>query len=135
MKVFPYAFLLEVGFEKIPCLVLKHILEQEEDFEDLVLPAWEHTANNLMYNKEDEHIVIYKKIQEKVTEICTFKVKKYYSEIVDKKNYINIEIHCDVKSFDKKTVEKVYISGIINKNELPEQIMVIDKPLFNIRRK
>jgi hypothetical protein len=131
MKIYTHAFIVEIGFEQIPCLVLKQTFEQEEGFDELLSAAWEHTANNLMYDKKGNVIEIYKKINNNVTVLCQFSVEDYYSLLVDKRNEIAVDIRCSVVGFDNKVVENIYIHGIIKKNEIPENITVANKPLFN----
>lgn len=130
----PYAFLIEVGFEKIPVIVLKQELCASEELEEFLLPTWQYIIPRLTFNKVGEDIVIYKKLPNDTSStIIEIKVKKYYSDIVNQTNSILVEIQSVVTDFEKNVLEKVYAHVIMNKNQLPDKINFIEKPLFNIK--
>jgi len=132
-----YAFLIEMGFEKIPVVVLRQILQPTEDLEEMLKPTWDHASRGLRFklyqNKEKNILQIYKVHNEKYTSLCEVYVKKYYADEVNKTKALLVEVQSEVHDFNKNILEKVYLHAIIKEEGPPDQINFIEKPMFNIK--
>lgn len=140
-----YAFLIEMGFEKIPVVVLRQILQPTEDLEEILKPTWDHASRGLRFKlykdkekssgqrPEQNILQIYKVHNEIYTNLCDTRVKKYYADEVTKTKALLVEVQSEVHDFNKNILEKVYLHAIIKEEGPPDQINFIEKPMFNIK--
>lgn len=131
-----YPFVIEIGFDKFPILVIEHVvLHPEDEMDGYLSKTWEHIAKILTYNKVGKDIVIYKKTNSGGIPILQFKAKDFYSKVVDETKSIFLEIQAFSVDYAEKIVEKIFIHCIIDMNEENpnHQLTFMEKPRFCIK--